>query len=84
MTNLTALLCTVSSWYESVSFCGAQPVVAYSSVGHTKVLKAILLACWEADMMIRLKKVIVEFAFLEMLLTCLLQERLLLMVTPRP
>ena len=33
--------------------------------------------------MLRLKKAIVEFAFLEMLLTCLLQERLLLMVTPR-
>ena len=36
--------------------------------------------------MFRPKKAIVEFAFLEMLLTCLLQERterLLLMVTPR-
>ena len=32
--------------------------------------------------MLRLKKAIVEFAFSEMLLTCLLQERLLLMVTP--
>ena len=33
--------------------------------------------------MLRLKKAIVEFVFLEMLLTYLLQERLLLMVTPR-
>ena len=33
--------------------------------------------------MFRLKKAIVEFAFLEMLLTCLLQEWLLLMVTSR-
>ena len=33
--------------------------------------------------MFRLKKTIVEFAFLEMLLKFLLQERLLLMVTPR-
>ena len=50
---------------------------------HIRELISVLLACWEADLMLRLKKAIVEFAFLEMLLTCLLQERLLLMVTPR-
>ena len=33
--------------------------------------------------MLHLKKAIVDVAFLEMLLTYLLQERLLLMVTPR-
>ena len=33
--------------------------------------------------MLRLRNAMVEFAFLEMLFTCLLQERLLLMVTPR-
>ena len=81
LTNLTSLLCIISSWFESVTLCGAQTVKAYSSVGRTKVLKAVLLACWKADLMFRLKKAIVEFAFSEMLFTCLLQERLLLMVT---
>ena len=33
--------------------------------------------------MLRLSKAMVEFAFLEMLFTCLLRERLLLIVTPR-
>ena len=60
-----------------------QTVGAYSKLGLTNVFYAVLLACWEADLMLRLKKVKVEFAFLEMLLTYLLQERLLLMVSPR-
>ena len=37
LTNLTALLCTISSWFESVS-CGVQTVEAYSRVGLTNVL----------------------------------------------
>ena len=38
LTNLTALLCTFSSWFESVTVCGDQAVEAYSRVVRTKVL----------------------------------------------
>ena len=52
--------------------CGDQTVEAYSRVGRKKVLQAVLFACWEAGLMFRLRKAMVEFAFLKMLLTCLL------------
>ena len=46
LTNLTALLCTISSWFESVSVCGDQTVKAYSRVGRTKVCTLCLLGSW--------------------------------------
>ena len=63
--------------------CGDETVEAYLRVGRTMVLQAVLFACWEPGLMLRLSKAMMEFAFLKILFICLLQERLLLMVTPR-
>ena len=62
---------------------GRQTVKAYSRVGLIKFMKAVPFACWNAGQMLRRRKVMVEFVFLEMLTACLPQERPLLIVPYR-
>ena len=66
--NVSSTLCLLGSW---------------SQEGHSGVCIGILGQVWYLIVSIPDLRTLTYFAFLEMLFTCLLQEKLLLMVSPR-